>query len=101
MHVTIRAEGALSVAALTGSITSENANELEAALRNEPSGPEGMIIDAAGLEYISSAGLRVLLAAKKRCRDRAFRIINVNDAVMSVFDVTGFSEIMDISRAKR
>ena len=101
MNVTIRQDGALSVAEVTGSISSANAHEFEAGMAGEPSGAGGMIVDAAGLEYISSAGLRVLLGAKKRCRGKTFRIVNVNDEVMNVFDVTGFSEIMDISRAVR
>ena len=101
MNLNIRSDGALSVAEVTGSINSDNAHEFEAALSGEPSGAEGMVIDAAGLEYISSAGLRVLLAAKKRCKGKVFRIINVNNEVMEIFNVTGFSEIMDISRAVR
>ena len=101
METNIRHDGQLSVVELTGSINSGNAHEFEDALSGEPSSAEGVIIDAGGLEYISSAGLRVLLAAKKRCKGKIFRIVNVNDEVMNVFDVTGFSEIMDISRAVR
>ena len=101
MHLNIESDGTLSVVELTGSINSGNAHEFEAALSGEPSGAGGMVIDAGGLEYISSAGLRVLLAAKKRCKDKIFRIVNVNDEVMNIFDVTGFSEIMEISRAVR
>lgn len=86
---------------LTGSITSANAGELEAGIAAEPDGTDGIVFDASTLEYISSAGLRVLLAAKKRCKDKVFRIIHVNDEVMNVFDVTGFSEIMEIERAAR
>ena len=91
----------LTTAAVEGSITAANAHELEQALKDEPNGTDGIVIDAKELEFISSAGLRVLLALKKRCADKTFRIINANDEVMSVFDVTGFSEIMDISKAKR
>lgn len=101
MEMNIRHDGQLSVVELTGSINSGNAHEFEDALSGESSSEEGVIIDAGGLEYISSAGLRVLLAAKKRCKGKIFRIVNVNDEVMNVFDVTGFSEIMDISRAVR
>ena len=101
METNIRHNGQLSVVELTGSINSGNAHEFEDALSGEPSSEEGVIIDAGGLEYISSAGLRVLLAAKKRCKGKIFRVVNVNDEVMNVFDVTGFSEIMDISRAVR
>ena len=92
---------ALTTAAIFGSITAANSHELESALHDEPGDADGVIIDAKGLEYISSAGLRVLLALKKRCGGKTFRIINANDEVMNVFDVTGFSEIMDISKAKR
>ena len=101
METNIRHDGQLSVVELTGSINSGNAHEFEDALSGEPSSEEGVIIDAGGLEYISSAGLRVLLAVKKRCKGKIFRVVNVNDEVMNVFDVTGFSEIMDISRAVR
>ena len=101
METNIRHDGQLSVVEVTGSINSGNAHEFEDALSGEPSSEEGVIIDAGGLEYISSAGLRVLLAAKKRCKGKIFRVVNVNDEVMNVFDVTGFSEIMDISRAVR
>src|SRR5574344_265405 len=101
METNIRHDGQLSVVELTGSINSGNAHEFEDALSGEPSSEEGVIIDAGGLEYISSAGLRVLLAAKKRCKGKIFRVVNVNDEGMNVFDVTGFSEIMDISRAVR
>ena len=101
MELKIKHDGALSVIELFGSINSGNAQEFEAALAGEPSGADGMLIDADGLEFISSAGLRVLLSAKKRCKAKTFRIINVSNEVMNVFDVTGFSEIMDITRAVR
>ena len=101
MELKIKHDGELSVIELFGSINSGNAQEFEAALAGEPSGADGMLIDADGLEFISSAGLRVLLSAKKRCKTKTFRIINVSNEVMNVFDVTGFSEIMDITRAVR
>lgn len=97
----INHDGDLSVIEVTGGINSANAGELAEALANEPSGAAGMVIDAGGLTYISSAGLRVLLSARKRCKDKVFRIVNVNDEVMNIFEVTGFADIMDISRAVR
>ena len=97
----INHDGDLSVIEVTGGINSANAGELAEALANEPSGAAGMVIDAGGLTYISSAGLRVLLSARKRCKEKVFRIVNVNDEVMNIFEVTGFSDIMDISRAVR
>ncbi len=100
MNVTITKDTATRVA-ISGSITSANAHDLETAAAQVPEASEPVIIDARELEYISSAGLRVLLAIRKRCGANPFSIINVNDEVMNVFDVTGFSEIMDITRAKR
>lgn len=100
MAQTIRHEDGLTIVELEGSITSTNAGELDEAIRNEPT-LDGMVMDADKLAYISSAGLRVLLSAKKRCKDKPFRIVNVNDEVMNILDVTGFSEIMDVSRKMR
>ncbi len=100
MEVSVTRES-LTKIHISGGITSANVHELDAATASEPCGTNGIEIDAADLEYISSAGLRVILSMKKRCGKGIFRIINVNDEVMNVFDITGFSEIMDISRAKR
>lgn len=101
MEIKVEKQGNLSYAFVSGSITSANADEFGSALSNEPNGTDGLIINASELEYISSAGLRVLLAAKKRCGSKTFKIIGVNNDVKSIFDVTGFSEIMDIEGAVR
>lgn len=84
-----------------GNINSANAQQFGDALAAAPGDTEGVVIDAAGLAYISSAGLRVLLSLKKRCGCKPFRIINVSDDVMNIFDVTGFSDIMDIEAASK
>ena len=56
-----------------------------------------LVFDVEKLEYISSAGLRVLLAMQKRMnRQGAMLLRNVNEAVMEVFEVTGFSDILRI-----
>ena len=56
-----------------------------------------LILDLAGLEYISSAGLRVLLAAQRRMNKQgSMKLVNVNELVMEVFEVTGFSTILTI-----
>lgn len=101
MEVKIEHKDNLTFVSLAGAITSANAPQLEQSFEEEPKGTDGIIIDAKELEFISSAGLRVILAAKKRCKDKQFKIINVNNEVMEVFEVTGFSEIMDISKAKK
>ncbi len=91
----------ITYAYVSGSITSANAGEFESALADKPGETFGIIIDASELEFISSAGLRVILSAKKRCAGKTFKVIGVNNDVKSVFDVTGFSEIMDIESAVR
>lgn len=84
-----------------GRITSLNADELFAGLNeiiNDNPGV-GMIYDVDQLEMISSAGLRVFLKIKKAGVN--FRIINASPEVYDVFDITGFVEILDISKALR
>ena len=95
MELKIKHDGELSVIELFGSINSGNAQEFEAALAGEPSGADGMLIDADGLEFISSAGLRVLLGAHKAMKG-SLVVKNVNDIVKEVFEVTGFSDILTI-----
>lgn len=58
---------------------------------------ELLVIDFANLAYISSAGLRVLLSAQKKMNRQGEMIIrNVNDVIMEVFEVTGFTDILQI-----
>ncbi len=100
MEIKLENKDGLTYVYLFGSITSGNSSEFEEAVKDEPKG-DGIVIDAKDLEFISSAGLRVILACKKRCGDKTFKIINVNNDVKNIFDVTGFSEIMDISGTTR
>ena len=70
---------------------------LEAELKKSIGGVEKLIFDFAALEYLSSAGLRVLLAAQKVMnRQGSMKLIGVNDDVMEVFEITGFSDILTI-----
>lgn len=101
MNVTIEKDGNLVVAKVSGSINSGNSGEFETALSEYPGDAEGVVIDAKDLEYISSAGLRVILNTKKRCGSKVFKVINVNSEVKNIFDVTGFSEIIDVVGASR
>ena len=73
------------------------APKLEEELRGSVDGVSRLVFDLAKLEYISSAGLRVLLAMQKLMnRQGAMLLRNVNEAVMEVFEVTGFSDILRI-----
>ena len=86
---------------LTGSIDSSNALHWEETIREQLEGKEGepIILDAASLEYISSAGLRVLLRIKKK--NPEIRLINASPEVYGILDMTGFTEIMQVEKAYR
>lgn len=101
MDVKITHENGISEIKVSGSITSSNSAEFGTALDAEPGDSTGVELDFKDLEFVSSAGLRVLLALKKKCGAKPFSILNCNDTVKNIFDVTGFSEIMDVRRAPR
>ena len=83
--------------ALEGRLDTNTAPQLEAELKTSLSGITELELDFSGLEYISSAGLRVLLAAQKTMsRQGKMTIRNVNETIMEVFEITGFVEILTI-----
>lgn len=91
----------MSVYRLGRRIDSVNAPEAEKDIERflKEEAPEEIILDAADLEYISSAGLRVLLKLKKS--GAAVKVINVNTEVYDIFDMTGFTEIIETEKAMR
>ena len=97
MEITKTQEAATLTVALAGRITTNTAGEVGEALE-DLSGVERLVLDFAGVEFISSAGLRVLLVAQKAmmASGGAMVLKNVNDDVMDVFDVTGFADILTI-----
>lgn len=86
---------------LSGRIDSSNADAVEKEISEirEQNAHDIMILDADGLEYISSAGLRVVLRLKKS--EPSLCLINVNSEVYEIFEMTGFTEMMDIKKAFR
>ncbi|MBO4831782.1 MAG: STAS domain-containing protein [Oscillospiraceae bacterium] len=83
--------------ALEGRLDTTTAPELDAALRASLDGVTELNLDFAGLEYISSAGLRVLLSAQKIMNKQGkMKLTNVKDQIMEIFEVTGFSDILTI-----
>lgn len=101
MKTNIEMNNNSAVAFVEGSINSANASEFGEALSGLPGEAEDVVLDVTELEYISSAGLRVILGLKKRCGGKPFRIVGANSSVMDVFNMTGFSDIMDIESACR
>ena len=90
-------EGKNLLIALEGRLDTLTAPELEKELNSALEGIEKLTLDFADLEYISSAGLRVLLSAKKTMNNQGEMVIrNANETVREVFEVTGFDEILTV-----
>ena len=85
------------VLAISGRLDTATAPQLEAVVANELTGSEAVVIDCKELEYVSSAGLRVLLATQKVMnRQGSMLIRNVNEGIMEIFEITGFIDILTI-----
>ena len=83
--------------ALEGRLDTMSAPQLEGELKGNVDGITSLIFDINNLEYISSAGLRVLLSAQKVMNKQGSMVIRgANDDIMEIFEVTGFSDILDI-----
>ena len=83
--------------ALEGRLDTMTAPELENNLKESISGITALTLNFEKLDYISSAGLRVLLGAQKAMNKQGTMIItNVNEDIMEIFDITGFSDILTI-----
>lgn len=83
--------------ALGGRLDTMTAPELEAELNQSLGDTEDLTFDFTELEYISSAGLRVLLSAQKRMnKNGGMKVIHVNETIMEIFEVTGFTDILTI-----
>ena len=82
---------------LEGRLDTVTAPELEAAVREALPGLTDLTFDFAKLEYVSSAGLRVLLSAQKAMNGQGnMKICNENETIMEIFEVTGCSDILTI-----
>ena len=97
MNIEQKKNGTALTMALEGRLDTTTAPQLEAELKTGLTGVEDLIIDLEKLEYISSAGLRVLLSAQKAMnRQGSMKVIHANEMVMEIFDVTGFADILNI-----
>ena len=82
---------------LSGRLDTITSPQLERELKELLPGAKELVLDFAGLEYISSAGLRVLLSAQKvMAKQGEMKLTHVNETIMEIFEVTGFSEILTI-----
>lgn len=82
---------------ITGRLDTTTAPQLEVSLKESFANIEKLVLDFAALEYLSSAGLRVLLMAQKTMNKHGEMIIkNVNETISEIFEVTGFADVLTI-----
>ena len=94
MEITKILNGEILTISLNGRLDTTTAGDLETFLNENLSSAKELIMDCENLSYISSAGLRVLLSAKKKINN--FKLLNVKDLVMEVLEITGFVDILTI-----
>ncbi len=97
LNITKNSEGSSLNIALEGRLDTTTSPQLEEEMKSSLDGVTALVLDLAGLEYISSAGLRVLLSAQKVMNKQGeMKLIHVNDVISEIFEVTGFTDILTI-----
>lgn len=97
MTINKNTEGSKLTLALSGRLDTTTAPELEEFIQSSLAGVTDLVLDLSNLEYISSAGLRVLLSAQKIMNKQGSMVVTgANEIVMEVFEVTGFDEILTL-----
>ena len=97
MNINIEKENGITILTIEGRLDTTTAPELEKTINNEGESLKNLVLDFKGVDYISSAGLRVLLTAQKKMNAQgSMELRNVSEAVMDIFEMTGFAEILVI-----
>ena len=97
MKYNLKQEDTKLIVNVEGELDVRTSPEFEQALLPALSGVKELVIDLEGLEYISSAGLRVLLSAAKVMEDQGEMVVkNAGETVMEVFEITGFDDLLNI-----
>ena len=97
MTIEIKKNAAETIIEIVGRLDTTTAPSLETAVMEVVAGCESLVLDLAGLEYISSAGLRVILKAQKAMMVKGgMKVQHVNETIMEIFEITGFSDILTI-----
>ena len=95
MTIEIKVNKDETVIALEGRLDTTTAPALDKTIGEDIAGTKHLILDVKELEYISSAGLRVLLGAQKKMQKiGSMKVIHVCEEVMEVFEITGFADIL-------
>lgn len=97
MNINIEKDNGKVVMKIEGRLDTVTAPELEKAINNEGEALQLLVLDFKAVNYISSAGLRVLLGAQKKMNVQGcMELINVNEGIMDIFEMTGFAEVLVI-----
>ena len=97
MTIEIKKNSQETIIEIVGRLDTITAPSLDKAINEDIGDANNLVLDVKGMEYISSAGLRVLLGAQKKMQKiGSMKLINVCDAVMEVFEMTGFADILVI-----
>ena len=97
MTIEIKRNADATIIELVGRLDTTTAPALDKTIAEDIGDIKNLVLDIKGLEYISSAGLRVLLSAQKKMQKiGSMKVINVCEAVMEVFEMTGFADILVI-----
>ena len=97
MNINIERENGKVLMKIEGRIDTTTAPELESAINGEGAELKNLVLDFGGVDYISSAGLRVLLTAQKKMNAQGYMELRcVSETVMDVFEMTGFADILVI-----
>ena len=97
MNIGIKKNAEETIIEITGRLDTITAPELEKTIESDASDVTKLILDVNGMEYISSAGLRVLLSEQKKMSKRGTMTVkNVCPEVMEVLEITGFTDILTI-----
>ena len=98
MTIEVKRMGADTVIEICGRLDTTTAPVLDKTIGEDISENTNLILELKGLEYISSAGLRVLLSAQKRMQKRgSMKLRNASEEVMDVFEMTGFADILEFA----
>ena len=97
MNINIEKASDKTIIKIDGRLDTTTAPELEKAINNEGDALKNLVLDFKGVDYISSAGLRVLLTAQKKMNAQGYmELVGVSEAVMDIFEMTGFADILVI-----
>ena len=97
MTIEIKRNADVVAVELVGRLDTTTAPALEKTLSEDLADAANLVLDLKNLEYVSSAGLRVFLSAQKRMmKAGSLKLVNVNDDIMEIFEITGFIDILTI-----